>query len=183
MTPPGASTAGDVAPAPRAGVAALLAGEPAVQSASGGQGEAVAVGDAARPLFIAALARATARRPIVVAVPTATEAERIAHDLRQLLGVEAVEQFPAWETLPFERVSPALETMGRRMRVLWRLRTESGAGHDPLVIVAPVRALVQRLGPHAADVEPVTIARGGRIDRDAFVAELIEIGYRREYQV
>ena len=31
--------------------------------------------------------------------------------------------FPAWETLPFERVSPSIETMGRRLRVLWRLRT------------------------------------------------------------
>ena len=98
--------------APLSGVAALLAGEPAVLSAGGGQGDAVAVGDAARPLFLAALARATARRPIVVAVPTATEAERIAHDLRQFLGTDAVEQFPAWETLPFERVSPGLVTMG-----------------------------------------------------------------------
>jgi transcription-repair coupling factor (superfamily II helicase) len=163
-------------------VAALLAGEPAVLSAGGGQGDAVAVGDAARPLFLAALARATARRPIVVAVPTATEAERISHDLRQFLGADAVEQFPAWETLPFERVSPGLETMGRRMRVLWRLRTEASS-RDPLIVVAPIRALVQRLGPHAADVEPITVERGGRIDRDLFVADLIELGYRREYQV
>jgi transcription-repair coupling factor (superfamily II helicase) len=170
--------------APLAGVAALLADEPAVRAASGGSGEAVAVGDAARPLFLAALARSTARRPIVVAVPTANEAERIAHDLRQLLGVDAVEQYPAWETLPFERVSPALETMGRRMRVLWRLRTDGGgAAHEPLVIVAPIRALVQRLGPHVADVEPVTVSPGGRIDRDEFVARLVELGYRREYQV
>ena len=172
-------------PAPLAGVALLLADEPAVRAASGGQGEAVAVGDAARPLFLAALARSSARRPIVVAVPTATEAERIAHDLRQLLGVGSVEYFPAWETLPFERVSPALETMGRRMRVLWRLRTiaASDARTDPLVVVAPIRALVQRLGPHVADVEPVTVAPGGRLDRDEFVARLVDIGYRREYQV
>ena len=171
--------------APLAGVAVLLADEPAVRAASGGQGEAVAVGDAARPLFLAALARASARRPIVVAVPTATEAERIAHDLRQLLGAGAVEQFRAWETLPFERVSPALETMGRRMRVLWRLRTIAASAErgDPFVIVAPIRALVQRLGPHVADVEPVTVAPGGRLDRDEFVARLVELGYRREYQV
>ena len=104
-------------PAPLAGVALLLGDEPAVRAASGGQGESVAVGDAARPLFLAALARTSARRPTVVAVPTATEAERIAHDLRQLLGAGAVELFPAWETLPFERVSPSVETMGQRNRV------------------------------------------------------------------
>jgi transcription-repair coupling factor (superfamily II helicase) len=170
--------------APLAGVALLLGDEPAVRAASGGQGESVAVGDAARPLFLAALARSSARRPIVVAVPTATEAERIAHDLRQLLGAGAVEQFPAWETLPFERVSPALETMGRRMRVLSRLRNvAASSASDPLVVVAPIRALVQRLGPHVADVEPVAVSPGGRLDRDEFVARLVEIGYRREYQV
>ena len=104
--------------------------------------------------------------------------------MRQLLGVDAVELFPAWETLPFERVSPGLETMGRRMRVLWRLRTQvAAAGHEPLVVVAPIRALVQRLGPHVAEVEPVTVEAGGRLDRDEFVARLVELGYRREYQV
>ena len=36
---------------------------------------------------------------------------------RQFLGAGEVELFPAWETLPFERVSPSLETMGRRLRV------------------------------------------------------------------
>ena len=82
----------------------------------------------------------------------------IAGDLRQYLGDDAVELFPAWETLPFERVSPATETMGRRLRVIWRLRT--GGDHLPAVIVAPVRALVQRLGPHVEDVEPIVVAPG-----------------------
>ena len=35
----------------------------------------------------------------------------------------------------------------------------------PRVLVAPVRALVQRLGPHVEDVEPVTISPG---DRDGY---------------
>src|SRR6185436_7815542 len=106
----------------------------------------------------ATLANATARRPIVLAVPTGVEAERIAGDLRQYLGDDQVELFPAWETLPFERVSPATETMGRRLRVIWRLRT--GGDNLPAAIVAPVRALVQRLGPHVEDVEPVVVTPG-----------------------
>ena len=55
-----------------------------------------------------------------------------------------VELFPAWETLPFERVSPGVETMGRRLRTMWRLRDPE---RRPAVVVASVRALVQRLGP------------------------------------
>ena len=53
--------------------------------------------------------------------------------------------FPAWETLPFERISPSVETMGRRMDVLWRLR--DGQTACPAIIVAGVRALLQRLEP------------------------------------
>jgi transcription-repair coupling factor (superfamily II helicase) len=139
----------------------------------------VAVPEAARALFVAALAGVTTRRPLLLAVPTDAEAERLARDLAQYLGPDAVEHFPAWETLPFERVSPALETMGRRLRVMWRLR----AGTAPQVVVAGVRALVQRLGPHVEEVEPIVVRRGDHVDRDELVARLVAAGYRREYQV
>ena len=36
----------------------------------------------------------------------------------------------------------------------------------PRVLVAPVRALVQRLGPHVEDVSPVVIRPGEQRDRD-----------------
>ncbi|MGH9049054.1 MAG: transcription-repair coupling factor [Acidimicrobiia bacterium] len=165
---------------PLAELAPLLAEEPAVRAVIGRE-PVVAVPDPARAVFVAALARATTRRPVVVAVPTGAEAERLVHDLARFLGPDAVELFPAWETLPFERVSPSLETMGRRLRTMWRLR--AGGDELPTVVVAPVRALVQRLGPHVEDVEPVVIRPGERLDRDDLLARLVGGGYRREYQV
>jgi len=164
-----------------AGLTGLLADDPIVAAATGGVGKPVAVPQPARALFAATLASATARRPVVLAVPTGVEAERLAADLREFLGADAVEIFPAWETLPFERVSPATETMGRRLRVIWRLRV--GGDHLPAVVVAPVRALVQRLGPHVEAVEPVVIKPGAHVDRDELVDRLVTMGYRREYQV
>src|SRR2546421_8893336 len=54
----------------------------------------------------------------------------------------------------------------------------------PRVLVASVRALVQRLGPHVEDVEPVIVRRGDTgVDPGALAARLVEGGYRREYQV
>jgi len=136
----------------------------------------VAVPEPARALYLAALTRVTTRRPILVTVPTAAEAERVAHDLTRYLGRDAgVELFPAWETLPFERVSPSLDTMGRRLRVIWKLR--AGGEQLPDVVVAPVRALVQRLGPHVEDVEPIRIHPGAQVDRDALVNRLVAFGY------
>src|SRR2546430_11013851 len=160
---------------------ALLAGEPAVRAVID-RAPVVAVPEPARALYLAALARVTTRRPILVTVPTVAEAERVAHDLTRYLGRDAaVELFPAWETLPFERVSPSLDTMGRRLRVIWKLR--AGGEQLPDVVVAPVRALVQRLGPHVEDVEPIRIHPGAQLDRDALVNRLVAFGYRREYQV
>ncbi len=46
-----------------------------------------------------------------------------------------------------------------------------------------MRALVQRLGPHAEEVEPVVVKPGDQVDRDDLVARLVAGGYRREYQV
>ena len=128
--------------APLSGLPSLLAGHPTLLTASSGTGAPVAVPDSARSIWISALATTTARVPVVLAVPTAAEAERLAHDAGQMLGTDAVELFPAWQTLPFERVSPNVKTMGRRLRVMWRLRNTQ---HPPQLVWAPVRALLQRL--------------------------------------
>src|ERR1700745_2507077 len=82
----------------------------------------VAVPEPARAFAVAGVAESAGRRPTLVAVPTLTEAERLAQDISAFLGPEQVEVCPAWETLPFERVSPSVETMGRRLRTMWRLR-------------------------------------------------------------
>ena len=155
----------------------LLREEPGFASVLGRSSAVLAVPEPARALAVAGLATLSSRRPIVVAVPTTGDADRLANDLRVYLGREAVDTFPAWETLPFERVSPSVETMGRRLRTMWRLRDVERA---PRVLVAPVRALVQRLGPHVEDLEPVVVRSGEQQDRDALVARLVSAGYRRE---
>ncbi len=158
----------------------LLRNHPSLPGLVGRSQATVAVPEAARAFTVAGLAHLSGRHPIVVAVPTTPDAERLAADLRAFLGDGAAEVFPAWETLPFERVSPGVETMGQRLRTLWRLRTPERA---PRVIVAPVRALLQRLGPHVADVEPVVVTVGDVVDPLELVALLVGIGYRKEYVV
>ena len=159
---------------------ALLDDDPAIEACLGRRIASLAVAEPARAIVVASLVRRSDRSPLVVAVPTGTEAERLVADLRLMLGDHCVEYFPAWETLPFERVSPAVETMGRRLRVLHRL---SSLADRPAVVVASGRALVQRLGPSAGATEPIRIGPGDIVDRDGLVAALVAAGYRREYQV
>jgi transcription-repair coupling factor (superfamily II helicase) len=148
---------------------------------------ALAVPEAATAFLLAGVARLSERRPMLVVTPTVRDAERMAHDLATFLGPGCVELFPAWDTLPFERVSPEVATMGQRLRLLWHLGvTEAAtpvAPDAPAVVVAPVRALLQRLGPVDVAASPVRVERGARVDLDDLVGRLVSLGYRREYQV
>src|SRR5690606_40660422 len=69
---------------------------------------------------IAALARDTAR-PVLAVTATGREAEDLAAALRSLLPPEGIVEYPSWETLPHERLSPRSDTVGRRLAVLRRL--------------------------------------------------------------
>jgi transcription-repair coupling factor (superfamily II helicase) len=145
----------------------------------------LSVPEPARALALAGLSRVTGRRPLLVVTPTGQEADRLASDLRAYLGDDEVDLFPAWETLPFERVSPSVETMARRLRTMWHLSgwRDDEPDRSPAIVIAPVRAALQRLGPHVEDSSPIVIRPGDEIDPTELVEELVGIGYRREYQV
>ncbi|HUF34181.1 MAG TPA: transcription-repair coupling factor [Acidimicrobiales bacterium] len=178
MTPDLSGSGAPSRPVSLSSLPPLLRDEPALAAVTGTTSAVLAVPEPARALTIAGLVHLSSRRPLVVAVPTTGDAERLVRDLEVYLGPEQVELFPAWETLPFERVSPSVEAMGKRLRTMWRLRRG-----EATVVVAPVRALVQRLGPHVEDVEPVCIRPGDQVDPLELVSRLVAAGYRREYQV
>ncbi len=160
----------------------------------------LAVATPAQAFVLAGLVRLGSRRPVLVVTPTGAAASQLAHDLEAFTegepgsgagsdgddgegaggGMPAVELFPAWETLPFERVSPDVATMGRRLRLLWHLGGPDRRGPGPRIVVAPVKAVLQRLGPWRTAARPVVVARGDRIVVDDLVAELVGLGYRRE---
>ncbi len=158
----------------------LLRHEPALLELLGRASATLSVPEGARALTLAGIADASSRHPFLIITPTGADADRLAGDLATFLGPDEVDTFPAWETLPFERVSPSVETMGRRLRTMWHLSDPERA---PRVVVAPVRAVIQRLGPHVAEVDPIIIGPGDRVDPTELVERLVHLGYRREYQV
>jgi len=156
----------------------------------------LAVATPAQAFVLAGMVRLGSRRPVLVVTATAAAADQTAHDLGEFLGHDRVAVFPAWETLPFERVSPEVHTMGRRLRLLWQLAGSGedrgpargdgdggaggGDGDAPDIVVAPVKAVLQRLGPWRHAARPVTIRPGDRVDLEDLVARLVDRGYRRE---
>ncbi|MET9614280.1 transcription-repair coupling factor [Kitasatospora indigofera] len=145
---------------------------------------------AARPFAVAALARALASRadgergrPVLAVTATGREAEDLAASLRSLLPADAVAEFPAWETLPHERLSPRSDTVGRRLAVLRRIvhpRADGDLAAGPVqVIVAPVRSVLQPQVKGLAELEPVALLRGQSHDLDAVARGLAAAAYSR----
>ena len=139
---------------------------------------------ALRPLLAAALTGlpGTASRFLLAVTATAREAEELAGALGSLLPADGVAYFPAWETLPHERLSPRSDTSGQRLAVLRRLaHPDPASSHTAAVtvLVTPVRALLQPIVGGLADVEPVSAAEGDTCDLDEMLARLIDIGYVR----
>ncbi|HEY5684852.1 MAG TPA: transcription-repair coupling factor [Acidimicrobiia bacterium] len=133
-----------------------------------------AVAHGARAFAIAGLSRATAG-PMLVVVPGERDAEELADDVG--LFCEDVRLMPAWETLPFEHLSPNASTMARRAQA----RHALAAGGEGTIVVAPVRAAIQRTSP--SPYEPVVLARGAERDVARLAAELAEMGYHRTDRV
>ncbi|MFI7109541.1 transcription-repair coupling factor [Nonomuraea sp. NPDC050227] len=136
---------------------------------------------ALRPFGVAALA-AHDQRTVLAVTATGREAEDLAAALTSLLEPSSVAVFPAWETLPHERLSPRSDTVGQRLAVLRRLahpvKGDTAAG--PLgVVVAPVRALLQPIVKGLGDLEPIRLRAGDDADLDEVVERLVTNGYHR----
>ena len=132
---------------------------------------------AARPALIATLA-STAERPILVVTSTFREAEQLTSVLQSLLGDDQAAYYPAWETLPHERLSPRSDTVGRRLAVL-RAITGKSDRPKPRVVVAPIRSMLQPQVANLADLRPVTLRVGADYEIGELAADLVAAAYQR----
>ena len=119
--------------------------------------------------------------PMLVVTATGREADDMATALRNFVDYDDVAEFPSWETLPHERMSPRSDTVGRRLAVLRRLRhPEAGGTYGPVrVVVASVRALMQPMAKGLGDLEPVSLAAGDERPLEDIVEALVAAAYTR----
>ena len=112
----------------------------------------------------------------------------VAHDgarLRFLAGMVAffapeveIVEIPAWDCLPYDRISPSAGIMAERLRALGRLA--AGPGRGKRLILTTANAIVQKVPPpERVRAAHLRAKSGGRVDRDALVAYLERNGYHR----
>jgi transcription-repair coupling factor (superfamily II helicase) len=155
---------------------------------------------ALRPFVVAAIASAPQRahatggtdrapttagqagKPVLAVTATSREADDLALALAELLPADEIAVYPAWETLPHERLSPRSDTVGRRLGVLRRLAhpDPTDRARGPIrVVVAPVRSVLQPQLKGLGDLEPVELRTGGAADLGEVIHRLAELAYAR----
>ncbi|GGF42202.1 transcription-repair-coupling factor [Marmoricola endophyticus] len=165
------------------GLSRLVLTEPTLAQAMEDAGTVAALDltgpGALRPFVVRGLV--DAGRTVLVVAATAREAEDLVEVLSDVVDPARIGYYPAWETLPHERLSPRSDTVGRRLAVLRRI-THPGTGEDngPLdVVVAPIRSVLQPQVEGLGDLEPVELAKGDTADLEDVVRRLALAAYSR----
>ena len=137
------------------------------------------------PLLAALLDARTGPQALFAIVAPGRDSESLRDALAAVIPDAEILEFPAWETLPHERLSPSAETVGRRIRALrrlqeWQAERKGGDPQHPIVVVASVRAALQPLVPGLAALEPITLTVGARgYNLADLSARLVDLAYTR----
>jgi transcription-repair coupling factor (superfamily II helicase) len=121
--------------------------------------------------------RAETEAPVLHVCRDDARMARVAEALGFFAPEVEVLRFPAWDCLPYDRVSPNPEIVAERVAALTRLAEPAAA---PRIVLTTVNALVQKVPPRAAfGGATLGLRWGGRID-PAKLAEFLEAnGYHR----
>jgi transcription-repair coupling factor (superfamily II helicase) len=152
----------------------LIASEPFERLLASRERPLVARAPAGADFVVAAAARAL-DGPVLAIATGPHEAEALARGVEAWLGPAHVALLPAWESLPYEGISPAPEVAARRHEAARRTRHARG----PFVLVAPALAAMHAADPGLGMHEPLVVDRGGTVAPDALADRLVELGYER----
>lgn len=89
--------------------------------------------------------------------------------------------FPAWDTVPYDRVSPKADVIAARTAALFQLA--DGKKAKKRVVLTTVNAVLQRVPPKDFFASSFSASVGGSFDEKAFFAFLERFGYARTEQV
>ena len=123
------------------------------------------------PFLIAARADIS---PVLVITSSSRSAEDLVNELRELHS--NVMEFPAWETLPHERLSPRSDTVAARIQTLYALN--SAHSINPIV-VTPVRGAIHRIIAELGKAPLMKLEIGNEQSLDELVRHLGALAYSR----
>ena len=123
------------------------------------------------PFLLAARAQS---HPLLVVTSSSRSCEDFGNELRELY--DNVLEFPAWETLPHERLSPRSDTVAKRIQTLYALQNKQTI--NPIV-VTPVRGAIHRIISNLGQMPLMKLEIGKEQSLDQLVRHLSALAYTR----
>jgi transcription-repair coupling factor (superfamily II helicase) len=140
--------------------------------------------EGADALALAELARTTGGQDILHVARDGQRLERLQDGLRFFAPEREVLVFPAWDCLPYDRMSPHPDIVAERLETLVRLAQPKEAGAPARVILASVGAALQKVPPRSLYAEAaVVLKKGQAVDVNWLTKFLGENGYGRSETV
>ncbi len=153
------------------GILSVLHSDTEISAALSDGPSKIIAAPASYPFLIALKAQ---QRPVLVVTSSSRSAEDLAESLRDLHS--RVYEFPAWETLPHEKLSPRSDTVAERIATLHALQF-SESTHP--VVVAPVRAVIHRFIASLATKPLWTLEIGQEISLTKLIEHLTDLAFTR----
>src|SRR5262245_15211114 len=133
---------------------------------------------------LAELARTTGGQAILHIARDGQRLERLQDGLRFFAPEREVLVFPAWDCLPYDRLSPHADIVAERLETLARLAAPKKPGAPARIVLASVGAALQRVPPKSLYADAAVVLRkGDTIDLAWLTKFLGENGYGRSETV
>ena len=116
------------------------------------------------------LAHQASHHPILVVTHSSKRASELISELADI--TENVAEFPAWETLPHERLSPNSDTVAKRISTLMNIDKVQ-------IVVTTARALIQPISSAIDALPLLSLERGNEIEFSHLVSALSARAYNR----
>ena len=113
--------------------------------------------------------------PILLVTASSRRAEELADELATYLGPSHILNFPPWETLPHERLSPKSDTIAARYKTLHALNRQG----DIKAVITSVRGLIQPINGDLLNADLIHLEIHSDYPMDDLVATLSFFGFSR----
>ena len=126
------------------------------------------------PAAVHGFLAATSNTPLLIITTSTRHAEELSQEIGSWIGKDLVVNFPAWETLPHERLSPKADTVTARFKALNKISDQKVK-----VIVCSVRALLQPIISNDLNTSIIKIQQGLNLQMQELMNQLIRFGFSR----
>ncbi|MCH2546334.1 MAG: transcription-repair coupling factor [Alphaproteobacteria bacterium] len=127
--------------------------------------------------ILAEIARAGGTRPIIHIATDDREIDTLSHVLACIAPDISTLTFPAWDCLPYDRVSPHHSIVAERVITLATLTQKPQAQR---IVLTTANAITQRIAPRKLMANAaMKMAKGAKLDRDYLLHFLATNGYTR----